>query len=86
LRVGRVRDTGIGIAPEFFPHIFERFRQADATTTREQTGLGLGLAIVRELVELHGGTVTAESAGSGHGAAFTVRLPAAEALAQQIAL
>jgi PAS domain S-box-containing protein len=72
----QVRDTGAGIAPEFLPHVFERFRQADASTTRAHTGLGLGLAIVRHLVELHGGTVEAESAGAGQGAAFRVWLPA----------
>jgi len=71
----RVSDTGIGIHPDFVPHVFERFRQADSSTTRTHGGLGLGLAIVRHLVELHGGTVGAESAGEGQGAAFTVRLP-----------
>jgi signal transduction histidine kinase/ActR/RegA family two-component response regulator len=71
----RVADSGLGIKPEFLPHVFERFRQADSTTTRRHSGLGLGLAIVRHLVELHGGTVEVESEGEGHGATFIVRLP-----------
>ena len=68
-------DTGIGIAPDFLPHIFERFRQADSGTTREHGGLGLGLAIVRHLVELHGGTIHAASGGRDQGSTFRVRLP-----------
>jgi PAS domain S-box-containing protein len=71
----QVIDTGKGISPDFLPHVFEYFRQADSTTTRVFGGLGLGLAIVHHLVELHGGTVWAESLGEGQGATFTVRLP-----------
>jgi PAS domain S-box-containing protein len=70
-----VSDTGIGMAPEFLPHIFERFRQADAGTTRERGGLGLGLSIARQLVEMHGGTIVASSGGRGAGSAFTMTLP-----------
>jgi len=70
-----VADTGQGISEEFLPHIFERFRQADVSTTRTQGGLGLGLAIVQHLIELHEGTVHAQSAGKGKGATFTIRLP-----------
>ncbi len=71
----QVKDTGKGITREFLPHVFEYFRQEDGTTTRKFGGLGLGLAIVRHLVELHGGTVWADSPGEGLGATFTVRLP-----------
>lgn len=71
----QVRDSGIGIAPEFLPHVFEYFRQADGSTTRSQGGLGLGLAITRHLVELHGGRIQAESQGLGQGATFSVLLP-----------
>lgn len=71
----RVSDTGIGITAEFLPHVFDWFRQADAETTRTQDGLGLGLGLVHRLVEMHGGTVRAESDGKGLGATFIVRLP-----------
>jgi signal transduction histidine kinase/ActR/RegA family two-component response regulator len=70
-----VTDTGQGIDPKFLPYVFERFRQADSSITRSYGGLGLGLAIVRHLVELHGGTIHAESQGEGQGATFTVKLP-----------
>ncbi|HEY9831870.1 MAG TPA: PAS domain S-box protein [Stenomitos sp.] len=73
-----VTDTGKGISPDFLPQVFDRFRQADSTTTRSYGGLGLGLAIVRHLVELHGGTVQAESLGEGQGATFIVQLPLLE--------
>jgi CheY-like chemotaxis protein len=68
-------DSGSGISPEFLPFIFERFRQADTTSTRKQKGLGLGLAIARQIVQLHGGTIEAASAGEGRGSMFTVKLP-----------
>jgi CheY-like chemotaxis protein len=71
----RVHDTGSGISAEFLPFIFERFRQADTTSTRKQKGLGLGLAIARHIVELHGGSIEAASPGEGKGSTFTVTLP-----------
>jgi PAS domain S-box-containing protein len=70
-----VSDTGVGIRPDFLPHVFERFRQADAGTTRETSGLGLGLSIVRHIAEMHGGSVDAASDGEGKGSTFRVRLP-----------
>ncbi len=70
-----VHDTGEGISEEFLPHIFERFRQADPSTTRRHGGLGLGLAIAKQLIELHGGSITADSEGEGQGTTFTIRLP-----------
>jgi PAS domain S-box-containing protein len=73
----RFSDTGEGIEPDLLPHVFDRFRQADSSTRRAYSGLGLGLAIVRSLVELHGGTVAAESPGRGRGASFTILLPLA---------
>ena len=78
-----VTDTGIGIDSGFLPHIFEYFRQAEGGSTRRYSGLGLGLAIVRHLVELHGGTITAESSGLGAGATFIVRLPLLNSLTPQ---
>jgi signal transduction histidine kinase len=71
-----VVDNGQGIAPSFLPHVFERFRQQDASSTRATFGLGLGLSIAKQLVELHGGTISAHSEGEGCGATFIVRLPA----------
>src|SRR5687768_7503762 len=79
-----VTDTGVGIKPDFLPHVFERFRQADGSTTRTYGGLGLGLAIVRHLVELHGGTAWAESGGRDQGATFTVRFPSMIEPEQQV--
>ncbi|MFP5391109.1 MAG: ATP-binding protein, partial [Gammaproteobacteria bacterium] len=73
-----VRDTGVGIRPEFMAHVFERFRQADASTTRKHGGLGLGLSIVKHLIEQHGGTVRVESEGENMGSSFTIELPAAD--------
>ena len=71
------QDNGQGISPEFLPHVFERFRQQDSSTTRESSGLGLGLSIAKHLVELHGGTITASSPGMAPGATFVVTVPAA---------
>ncbi len=81
----RIADTGQGIAPEFLPNLFARFTQGDASTTRTHGGLGLGLAIVRHLVELHGGSVCGESAGKGRGATFTISLPVAPVLQDKVA-
>jgi signal transduction histidine kinase/ActR/RegA family two-component response regulator len=77
----RVLDSGIGIDPDFLPHVFDRFRQQDASITRQHGGLGLGLAIVRQLVELHGGTIAVGSPGQGAGTTFTLCLPLAQPLA-----
>lgn len=77
-----VEDNGIGIEPSFLPQVFERFRQADSSSTRNYGGLGIGLSLVKSLVEVHGGTVIAESAGLGHGSKLTVRLPIASELRQ----
>jgi PAS domain S-box-containing protein len=81
----RVSDSGIGIAPDLLPHVFERFRQGTSSASRAHGGLGIGLALVRHLTELHGGTATAESAGEGRGSTFTVRIPmlGARAVAEQ---
>jgi CheY-like chemotaxis protein len=81
----QVSDTGIGVAPEFLPHLFERFTQAESSRNRRYGGLGLGLAIVRHVVELHGGTVHATSAGEGQGATFTVTLPITAVVPETIA-
>jgi signal transduction histidine kinase/CheY-like chemotaxis protein len=78
----RVVDNGLGLDPQVLPHVFDRFFQVDASTTRRHGGLGIGLAIVRELVELHGGSVQAESAGVGRGSTFTVCIPAARRVVQ----
>jgi CheY-like chemotaxis protein len=79
-----VEDTGIGIKPEFLPHVFDRFRQADGSTTRQHGGLGLGLAIVEALVKLHNGHIEAASDGIGHGARFTLTLPRASHVGEKI--
>ncbi|HEY9837104.1 MAG TPA: ATP-binding protein, partial [Vampirovibrionales bacterium] len=80
----RISDTGIGIEPEFLPYMFERFRQADSKTTRSHGGLGLGLAIVRNLVELHGGQIFAQSPGPGKGSTFVVQLPRLQDTSEEI--
>jgi CheY-like chemotaxis protein len=77
-----IRDSGIGIAPEFLPYVFDRFRQADSRSTRLHGGLGLGLAIARHLVSLHGGTISAQSDGPGQGTTITIRLPLATPLSK----
>ena len=77
-----VTDTGIGIDPAFLPHVFDRFRQADSATTRRYGGLGLGLAIVHDLVRLHGGEVDVRSAGVGQGATFSVTLHTTRSVAR----
>jgi CheY-like chemotaxis protein len=80
-----VADNGRGISAEFLPQLFERFRQADASTTRKSGGLGIGLALVKQLVELHGGKVRAQSKGEGQGATFTVTLPVSVEVPQKAA-
>ena len=80
-----ITDTGSGIRPDFLPYVFDRFRQGDQSTTRVYGGLGLGLSIVRHLVELHGGTVRADSEGEGLGSTFTVELPLMEARGEDVA-
>jgi len=80
----RIEDTGPGVPADFLPHIFERFSQADGSSTRKHGGLGLGLAIVRHLIELHGGTVSATNRGEKGGAILTVRLPATEVISRMV--
>ena len=80
-----VRDSGVGISPDFLPFVFEKFRQADTSTTRNYGGLGLGLAVVKHLVGVMGGEITAESGGLGKGATFSVRFSACDADAEQVA-
>lgn len=82
--VVRIRDSGIGIAPQLLPYVFDLFRQAENADTQSTSGLGIGLAIVRSLVQLHGGSVTAASRGSGQGSEFTVRLPLQDCANNQI--
>ena len=82
--VVRVRDSGIGIAPEMLPRVFDLFVQERQTLERSQGGLGLGLTIVRSLVQMHGGTVSAHSEGLGRGAEFVVRLPIAVSAAHPL--
>ncbi|MDQ2730685.1 MAG: ATP-binding protein, partial [Armatimonadota bacterium] len=72
----RIKDNGIGMAPDLLPHVFELFTQADRSLERTQGGLGIGLTVVRQLVELHGGTIGARSEGPGKGSEFVIRLPA----------
>ena len=76
-----VKDNGRGISAEFLPHVFERFRQQDGSTTRSAFGLGLGLSIAKHLVELHGGTIAADSAGTNQGSTFIARIPMSSRLA-----
>jgi signal transduction histidine kinase len=78
LAIVRVRDSGIGIAPDALPYIFDLFRQADARDARSRSGLGIGLALVRNIVALHGGSATAASEGIGKGSEFVVQLPRAD--------
>ena len=79
-----VSDSGVGIEPDFLPHVFERFTQADGSSTRAYGGLGLGLAIVRHIVEMHGGLVWADSKGKGRGATFGIELPLLERHTQDV--
>jgi signal transduction histidine kinase len=78
-----VADTGMGIPNEHLPYLFQRFWQGDTTVSREQGGLGIGLALARHLVEMHGGTIAVESGGLGTGAKFTITLPTADAAARE---
>ncbi|HEX8370627.1 MAG TPA: CHASE domain-containing protein [Pyrinomonadaceae bacterium] len=82
----KIRDSGRGINPKFLPHIFEGFRQADSSSTRQFGGLGLGLAISRHIIELHGGSIKAESAGEGKGSVFTIKIPVSKAANHSSAL